>query len=130
MRTFDSGATRDGDTGKFDYDGFLSPLVLHRFAQYMHKHRRQVDGTLRDSDNWQKGIPVQQYLKSKWRHFFDVWSILRGWPSCVGQSEQPVSTDLEDSLCADLFNTMGLLHEVVRERLRKPIAESSKDGAQ
>jgi hypothetical protein len=108
MRTFETGATRDSDDGKLDYDGFLSPLALERFAQYMHKHRLQADGKLRDSDNWKKGIPIQQYLKSKWRHFVDVWKQLHGLPG---------ADTLEDSLCADLFNTQGLLHEVVKARL-------------
>ncbi len=108
MRTFATGATRDNDAGKLDYEGFLSPLVLKRYAEYLHKHRRQADGKLRDSDNWQKGIPVKEYLKSKWRHFVDVWMQLRGWP---GQDT------LEDSICGDLFNTMGMLHEIVKNRL-------------
>ncbi len=108
MRTFDTGATRDSDDGKYDYEGFLSPLVLERYAQYMHKHRWQADGQLRDSDNWQKGIPATQYLKSKWRHFMDVWKQMRGYE---GQDT------LEDSLCADLFNTMGILHELIKARL-------------
>ena len=69
VRTFDTGATRDTDDGKLDYEGFISPLVLERFARYMHTHRLQPDGTLRDSDNWQKGIPRDQYIKSAWRHF-------------------------------------------------------------
>ena len=80
MRTFDTGATRDTDVGKFDYDGFLSPLVLVRYAAYMHKHRTQSDGTLRDSANWQKGIPRDQYRKSAWRHFIEWWTLDRGGP--------------------------------------------------
>lgn len=72
IRTFDTGATRDTDEGKLDFEGFLSPLALERFAEYMNKHRQQSDGSLRDSDNWQKGIPVKQYMKSMWRHFFAV----------------------------------------------------------
>ena len=54
MRTFKSGATRDDDAEKFDYEGFLSPLVIRRYAEYMHGHRKQVDGKMRDSDNCQK----------------------------------------------------------------------------
>lgn len=117
MRTFDTGATRDNDDTKFDYEGFLSPLALYRYAQYMTKHRRQADGSLRASDNWQKGIPVKAYCKSLWRHFFDVWATLRGWSSCVGQSENPEPTSLEDSLCGLIFNASGMLHEVVKARV-------------
>ena len=105
MRTFDTGATRDTDTGKLDYEGFLSPLVLERYARYMHQNRVQADGSLRDSDNWQKGIPLEAYMKSGWRHFFDWWKEHRGHDTPDG---------LEDALCALLFNTQGYLHEVLR----------------
>lgn len=105
-RTFSTGATRNSDEGKLDYEGFLSPLVVERFAQYMHKHRFHEDGTVRDSDNWQKGIPKDAYMKSAWRHFMDWWKHHRGV-----QSDE----DLEDSICALIFNAQGYLHE-----LRKP----------
>ena len=52
MRHFKSGATRDSDETKIDFEGFMSPLVIERFGEYMTKHRIQADGGLRDSDNW------------------------------------------------------------------------------
>lgn len=107
VRTFQTGATREIDTNKYDYEGFLSPLVLDRFAQYMHKHRIQVDGTLRDSANWQKGIPKEAYMKSGFRHFMDWWRQHRGHK---GQDT------LEDSLCALLFNVQGYLHELLKDK--------------
>ena len=107
MRTFESGATRDDDTNKFDFEGFLSPLVLHRFAEYMHKHRKQGDGALRASDNWQKGIDREAYMKSLWRHFFDVWAAHRGLPTKESQ---------EEALCALLFNAQGYLFELLSKR--------------
>jgi hypothetical protein len=107
IRKFNTGATRDGDKEKFDYEGFLSPLVLDRFAAYMHKHRVQPDGNLRASDNWQKGIPLDAYMKSGFRHFMDWWRQHRG----------EVRQDyLEDSLCALLFNVQGYLHEIIKLR--------------
>lgn len=102
MRTFNTGATRDSDDTKLDYEGFLSPFVLERYAQYMHSHRKQADGKLRDSDNWQKGIPKDAYMKSMWRHFFSVWKGHR-----TGKIPQ-------EELCALLFNVMGLLHEELK----------------
>ena len=39
MRTFDTGATRDTNTDKPDYEGFLSPLVIERYGQFMMKHQ-------------------------------------------------------------------------------------------
>lgn len=107
-RTFDTGATRDTDEGKFDYEGFLSPAVLERFAAYMHKHRMQSDGNLRDSDNWQKGIPKAQYMKSAWRHFLDWWLHHRDRGALAKES-------LEEALVALMFNTMGYLHETLKE---------------
>ena len=106
IRKFDTGATRDADDGKLDFEGFLSPRVLHRFAEYMHHHRKQSDGSLRDSDNWQKGIPRDAYMKSTWRHFMDVWKHHRGLD---------VEEDLETALCALLFNVQGMLHEVLND---------------
>lgn len=99
MRTFSSGATRDSDDNKYDYEGFLSPLSLEAYAEYMHKNRKQADGSLRDSDNWQKGIPIDAYMKSMWRHFFTVWKHYRQ------------GKDYQEDLCALLFNVHGMLHE-------------------
>lgn len=111
IREFSTGATRDTDEGKFDYEGFLSVRVLERYAAYMHKHRVQSDGSVRDSDNWQKGIPVKQYMKSLWRHFIDVWGTYRELDKTQLRTEV-----LEDALCALLFNAMGMLHEVLNGR--------------
>lgn len=105
MASFLTGATRTSDAGKFDYEGFLSPLVIDRYAQYMHKYRSTPDGRLRDSDNWQLGIPRQAYMKSGYRHFMDWWRQHRGYP---GQDT------LEESLCALIFNAMGYLHETLK----------------
>jgi hypothetical protein len=104
MRVFATGSKRNVETGKLDFEGFLSPLVLERFARYMHHHRRQRDGALRDSDNWQKGMPRDVYMKSAWRHFMAWWMAHRQWqPSTPRQ--------LENALCGVLFNASGYLHE-------------------
>lgn len=76
-REFESGATRDTDDDKLDYEGFLSPLVLQEFAEYMHGHRFMKDGTVRDSDNWQKGFPEGVAEKSLARHYMDLWIMHR-----------------------------------------------------
>ena len=107
IRKFDTGATRDTDVGKPDYEGFLSPLVIERFGEYMTKHRKQSDGGLRDSDNWQKGIPKDVYMKSGWRHFFAWWKEHRGLATPDG---------LEEALCAVMFNAMGYLHEHLKNK--------------
>jgi hypothetical protein len=51
IRSFKTGATRDTDEGKHDFEGYLSPTVINRFGEYMTKNRIQSDGSLRDSDN-------------------------------------------------------------------------------
>jgi len=112
MASFQTGATRTSDNGKLDFEGFLSPLMLERYAQYMHKHRSTPDGGFRASDNWQLGIPLDAYMKSGWRHFFDVWKRHRG---LAGDPEY----DMEESLCALIFNFAGYLHEVVKARIAR-----------
>jgi hypothetical protein len=107
MRTFDSGATRDSDQSKHDYEGYLSPLALRRFGEYMTKHRVQADGNIRASDNWQKGIPQDAYIKSLFRHFIALWTMHRGY----GAEE-----DMEEALCAIIFNAQGYLHEHLKGR--------------
>ncbi|MFQ5822248.1 MAG: hypothetical protein ACE5I5_19895, partial [Candidatus Heimdallarchaeota archaeon] len=103
MRTFETGATRDSDEGKLDWEGFISPIAMRQFARYMDKHRKQADGTMRDSDNWQAGMPRKQYMKSLIRHTWDLWELWR---------RDHLKDDLIDLLCAVLFNVQGLLHEL------------------
>jgi len=112
MRKFSTGATRNIDTEKLDYEGFISPEVLHRYAQYMHSHRKQSDGTLRSSDNWQKGIEKDVYMKSLLRHTIDLWRLHRG--NEVNNPDTGKLSDKEELLCAIMFNTMGMLFEELR----------------
>lgn len=111
MRTFDTGATRDTDETKPDYEGFLSPLVIARFGEYMTKHRKQADGNLRASDNWQKGIPFDVYMKSAFRHFVEWWTCHRNESFTAGDLAA-----VEESICALIFNAQGYLHELIKLR--------------
>jgi hypothetical protein len=104
MREFESGAIRDTAVGKPDYEGYLSPLVLKRFGEYMLKHQQLPDGSTRGSDNWQAGIPLNDYMKSGFRHFMEWWLSHR---ECE-------AVDEEEALCALMFNVMGYLHEVLK----------------
>lgn len=118
QRTFITGSTRDTAQDKIDYEGFLSPMVLKRFAEYMHVHRVQSDGILRDSDNWQKGIPMTVYMKSAWRHFMDWWRLHRKI-LILEKIDPAISIDptaLEEALCALMFNTMGYLFEILKAK--------------
>jgi hypothetical protein len=105
MREFDTGATRDSNEDKLNYEGFLSPIVLKAFAEYMHEHRKQSDGKLRDADNWQRGFGPNHYdvcIESLFRHFMDLWLEHRGWESREGK---------EKALMGLLFNTMAYAHQ-------------------
>jgi len=105
LRSFSTGATRDTAAGKHDYDGFISPLVLEAFGTYMDFNRLLPDGSTRESDNWQKGIPLPVYVKSGWRHFVDWWREHRGYLSHEG---------VVWALCGLLFNVNGYLHEYLK----------------
>ncbi len=125
MRKFDTGATRDTDLNKLDFEGFLSPLVIKRYAEYLNKHRTQADGNVRDSDNWQKGIPVKVYMKSKWRHFMDCWMIFRGYGPVRDPKDNHIIT-MEEALCGEIFNASGHLYEILKGKLepREPQPET------
>lgn len=102
MRKFDTGATRDTEEGKLDYRGFLSPYALKAFAEYMHKHRTLPDGSLRASDDWKKGMPLEVYVSSAFRHFMAVWE----------RHERGEILLANDDLCALMFNVQGILDAI------------------
>ena len=111
IRKFETGATRDTEEEKLDYEGFLHPIVLRAYAKYMHKHRLQPDGELRDSDNWQKLFGEKHYdvcMKSLLRHVIDLWLEHRGYESRDGK---------EDALCAILFNAQAYLYKLEKEEI-------------
>lgn len=112
-RVFESGANRSSEKGKLDYEGFLSPLVLRRYAEYLYGHGTIANGETRASDNWQKGIPITSYMKSLWRHLMALWTGHRGW----------TEDDIEDALCGIIFNASGYLHEVLKADLYQREAE-------
>lgn len=107
LRSFDTGATRDTAEGKLDPEGFTHPLVMEQFYKYMNMNRLQSDGALRASDNWQKGIPMEAYMKSLKRHCDDVWLEHRGFNSDNGMLA---------ALCGIMFNAMGYMHEELKSR--------------
>jgi hypothetical protein len=110
VRKFDTGATRNDDTEELDYEAYLSPLVLERYARYMAHHAVQSDGQKRTGDNWQKGIPITSYIKSLIRHTMDLWFHHRGHPK-KARVEDP-----QDALCAIIFNASGYLYELLKEK--------------
>ena len=107
IRTFKTGATRNLEGEKLDYEAFLSSTALKRFATYMHKNRHLEDGTLRDGDNWKKGFPIESFMKSGWRHFFTWWDNHRN---------PTTDEEIEEALCGLMFNTMGYLREYLKKK--------------
>lgn len=114
MRTFGTGATRNDDSKKNDYRGFISPLAVREYGNYMTEHRTQKDGTVRASDNWKKGISRLAYLSSLLRHTEDIHLIMEGHTAINPDTGQVVT--LKEALSAAFFNVQGLLHEVVLGR--------------
>ena len=108
MLHFETGAMRNRKENELRYDGFLSPLALQMFARYMHKNRTTADGTIRDPDNWQKGMPDESYLDSLLRHVMDIWLIYRGYPEAARESKF-------ESLSGAFFNVQGLMHNWMTE---------------
>jgi hypothetical protein len=103
MREFKTGATRDADEGKVDLTGAMSPLAVIVFLEYMRKHQVQADGKLRSSDNWKKGMPKEQYMKSLGRHFLEAWKLV--------ELGVPDERQIEEALCGVIFNAFGWIHE-------------------
>lgn len=108
-RTFSTGAYRDTDENKLDYSRGLSPEVMERYMTYLMVNRKQSNGEMRDFDNWKQGIPVEEYMASLFRHVTDVWKYVQG-KHC-----EPPESSLEESLCAVMFNSMGMLYEVMQK---------------
>ena len=106
LRSFGTGATRDTAEGKLDPEGFTNPLVMKQFYKYMNMNRLQSDGKLRDSDNWQKGIPLDAYMKSLKRHCDEAWLEHRGYKSDAG---------IRAAMCGIMFNAMGYLQVLFKE---------------
>lgn len=110
IRIFKSGAFRNSDKGKLDHEGFLNPLVIERFSQYLDKHRVMEDGTMRDSDNWQ-GFFGEKHkdicMKSAWRHFLSWWKAHRGYKT---------EEEIEDSICGVIFNANAYLLKLLTDK--------------
>ena len=102
MRTFETGATRNTDEGKLHYKGFLSPRALRKYAEYMEHHRVQADGSIRDPDNWTKGMPLEAYEDSFIRHVFEFWELIEAGNREEAKAIAP----------ALFFNLQGWMYEM------------------
>lgn len=118
MRNFPTGATRDTDLNKIDYWGFISPKAMRSFGEYMMKHQKQADGRMRDSDNWKRGIPMDAYLRSMFRHMMDLKAILD--TASIDRLEGYAPDAAIELMNAILFNVQGWLHEAIKVKENSP----------
>jgi hypothetical protein len=120
-RTFSTGANRNSDDGKLDIEGFINPLALQTYCEYMHKHRHLEDGTLRASDNWQKLFGEEHIsvcTKSLLRHAHDVWMENRGYESREG---------IDDALGGVIFNAFAIWLKVLEDRRCEDVQNVKKN---
>lgn len=114
VREWKSGGKRDTVEGKLQYSKFFHPIVLRRFAKYMHKARKMRDGSYREGNNWQKGFgdTLEEHsdicMESLMRHFMDVW--------LFHEDTEDVGVDLDESLCGVIFNAMAWLLKLLESR--------------
>jgi len=113
-REFESGAIRDNNTDKLDYDEATHPLVEMSFGEFMHGHTYLRDGTRRPADNWQKGIPRKEYMKSMKRHMMDAWALHHD--IVVKDRTDGHLVTLEEALNAMKFNINGYILELLKGR--------------
>tara|TARA_R110000850_G_scaffold101867_2_gene210560 strand:- start:1603 stop:1980 length:378 start_codon:yes stop_codon:yes gene_type:complete len=111
-REFSTGANRNSAEGKLEHDGFNSAIVDLEYAKYMHKHRFLEDGTMRDSDNWKKGFPLDVIVKSMGRHYMDFRLITERYQVMEDGKEH----DMIDALMGLRFNINAMLHEILKEK--------------
>lgn len=110
MRKFHSGATRDTAEDKYVINKFISPIVTQRFSEYMHHHRLQPDGNLREGDNWQKLFGDKHLdvcLESLTRHIEDIKLHHEGYKG---------RDDIESAICASIFNLNAYLFKLLKDR--------------
>ena len=111
IRTFKTGATRNTEEGKLDFEAYFSPAVLERRAQYMKKHTIQSDGKSRSGDNWQHLFGDEHYnvcMKSALRHLHHWWTAHRTNPK--------PGEDIEEAICALMFNAEAYLFKLLQEK--------------
>jgi len=125
METYESGATRTSEDGRLSYVRGLSPVVLRRYLQYLAKHRKQADGSMREFDNWKQGIPMRRSFDGLGRHFFTLWLLMEG----LDIYDDSGQVDIQDVLCAIMFNTMCMLYQMQPRIIQHLSAEEEKSAA-
>lgn len=99
VREFETGATRDSNEGKIDYRAILSPQALEMFGRYMVKHTIASDGSKREQDNWKRGMPLECYIESFFRHTQELHRAIE-----AGNREE-----ITEALGGCFFNLQGMM---------------------
>jgi len=106
IRKFKTGGLRDSGEGKLNYYGFRHPLLEQSFAKYMHEHRKMIDGTLRDANNWWKGWDKEVSLQSLVRHVEDLQAIDAGYEVIEVRRNGIEKHYVRPELCTDFLNSI------------------------
>ena len=114
-RVFDTGAYRDTSADKLSYLRHLSPMVLRRYVQFLHRMRQMPDGTVREPDNWKNGFPKDESAESLLRHVMELWLLNRGEDTLHPRDARDPQ-DAEEVVCSILFNASCYLHALLMER--------------
>jgi len=109
---FETGAFRSSASGRIDPEASLSPLVVERLCEYLEKCSHLENGEQRALDNWQQGMPPATYIKGLLRHTLHAWQRHRGWKVL----DPKAAENIEEDLCAILFNAQGYLHSLLEDR--------------
>lgn len=126
-RQFKTGAVRDSNRGKPNPTYYSDPLVEWRFNRYMKRAEIKYG-----PGNWKKGIPLEEYLQSLFRHAIKLWIEHEYGTEIPGDWEGKWSPKLEEWLgpLGDLeigydhasgvrFNINGIMREEIRAELKR-----------
>lgn len=97
IRNFDTGAIRDTEDNKEDYNETISWTAFKRYAQYMTGKKKKYG-----AGNFKKGIPIESYERSLLRHVQKYME---------NKYEDGIVERDEDHIAAIVFNAFGIMHE-------------------
>lgn len=126
-RKFKTGAVRASAKGKPSVTDYSDPLVEWRFNRYMMAAEKKYG-----RGNWKKGIPLEEYLRSLFRHAIKLWIEIEYGDEIPGDWENKWSGQLQawlgplkdlekgyDHPCGVRFNINGLMREQIKAELKK-----------
>lgn len=122
VEKFAGGATRSDSSDRYDPEGYFSPIAWERIAEYLQKHQVQADGSIRESDNWQKGVPAERFMRGLWRHMLHLWIRHRGYVPM----DPNAGEDIEEDLCAIAWNAQGMLHFILKAKQEELAARADE----